>query len=330
MCGRPVDSLPLSSSVFSGSWGGIALGVLIIVGVIVGLNRYQNNSASPARAVALPSATRPGFATVTPTQTGLPTETSTPMPTATATPTATPTPRTHQVQTGENPSFIADLYGVSVDDLIAMNGIDDVASLQVGQVLLIPAAALPFANAGEAGPTPAQMEYEVKGGDTLLGIALDHGTTVDAIVAANPDTDVDLIYPGQQLIVPLATPTVTPTPTLAPTATSTPGPLYTAPALLSPADGQVIDDKVLFFNWTSTAVLARDEFYVLHLIWANDVETEYWIKNSSYRLTVDQRPANGLITWHVTINRQTGTRPDGSSQGIDLTHPNNQRTIEWR
>jgi LysM repeat protein len=329
MCGQPVDSLPLDRSIFSGSWWGIGLGVLIIVGIVVGLTRYQGNGVQAVQDVPMP-VTRLPTVTSTPSATLTPTITDTPMPTATPTATATPTPRTHVIERGENPSIIADKYGVSVDDLIALNKIQNVSGLQVGQVLIIPPLSRASGAAETNGLPAPQIVYEVKGGDTLLGIALDHGTTVEAIVAANPDTDIDLIYPGQQLIVPLATPTITPTPPPAATATATPGPLYDAPSLLSPADGQVIDQPVLLFNWTSTALLAQDEFYVLHLTWANGTQTEQWVKNSSWRIAVTQRPANGLIAWTVTIMRQTGTNPDGSFKGINLTHPAYQYTVEWR
>ena len=326
MCGRPVDSLPLNRSLFSGSWWGIGLGVLIIVGIVFGLIRYQGQGA---RAAPSPAVTQLPTATTMPSATFTPTITDTPMPTATPTVTPTPTPRNHIVERGDNPSFIADKYGISVEDLIAMNGIEDVSGLQIGQVLLIP----PFSSAGGSGgsgPAAVRITYEVKGGDTLLGIALDHGTTVEAIMAANPNTNVDLIYPGQQLIVPLATPTVTPTATQLSTTTPTPGPLYAAPSLLAPADRQVIESSVLLFNWTATALLAQDEFYVLHLTWADGSQTEHWVKNTSWRIPIEQRPNNGPLTWTVTIMRQTGANADGSPTGINLTHPQDQHTVEWR
>ena len=331
MCDQPVDSLPLQKSLFSGSWWGISLGVLIVIGIVVGLFRYQSSSAQEAQQrqsqapVAPPSATQP---LATPTASSTPTITDTPMPTATATVTATPTPRTHVVERGENPSFIADTYGVPVEDLIAINNIDDVAGLQVGQTLLIPPLALAGQGGASYAPTPVQTTYEVKGGDTLLGIALNHGTTVDAIVAANPDINTDLIFPGQSLVVPLATPTITPTPAPPPTATATPGPLYEAPILLSPASGQVVEVETLLFNWTVSGVLARDEFYVLQLNWADGSHAEHWVKNSSWRVSKTQRPAAGPITWNVSIRRQTGANPSGAPRGLTLI-ASAERTVEW-
>jgi LysM repeat protein len=327
MCGQPVDSLPLNTSIFGGSWLGIGLGVLIIIGLVFGITRYQDNSS--AQEIAHQEATPTARPTPTPTIPPTPTATDTPMPTATFTPTPSPTPLVHTVQSGENPSFIADLYGVNLDDLLKLNNIDDVSNLQVGQVLLIPTNAKtpPESESSE----PAQLvKYIVESGDTLLGIALEYGTTVEGIQSVNPDTSLDLIFPGQEIMVPLATPTPTTTPTPPPTPTATPGPEYSAPNLLSPTAGQVVNEAILLFNWTSTHLLAQDEFYVLHLAWANGQRTEAWIKNSSWRLTKEQRPTNGPITWTVSIMRQTGATSDGSPSGINLSPPSEQRTVEWR
>lgn len=329
MCGQPVDTLPLKTSIFSGSWIGIGLGVLIIVGMVIGVTRYQqdvvanadNNIAQATSPIATP--TRPVANTPTPTST------DTPMPTATPSPTLTPTPYIHIILTGENLSYIAGLYGVTVEDIMTANNITDVTTLQVGQELLIPSGAVvtPGAESIELGP---QINYLVQSGDTLLGIALDNGTTTEAIVAANPDTNLDLIFPGQQIIVPLAPPTPTLTPTTPPTPTATPTSSYTTPNLLSPTINQVVDEPTLFFNWTSTSLLAQDEFYVLQLTWANGARTEAWLKNSSWRISKDQRPANGLITWTVAVMRQTGTNPSSDPTGINLAAPAEQRIVEWR
>jgi LysM repeat protein len=56
-------------------------------------------------------------------------------PTATIDPT---TLRRHTIKDGETLSSIASDYGVSQEDLQALNNIDDPNSIQVGQELLIP------------------------------------------------------------------------------------------------------------------------------------------------------------------------------------------------
>jgi LysM repeat protein len=327
MCGKPIDSLPLKSSIFSGSWIGIGLGVLIIVGIVLGVTRYQANGDTPAQVVAAgdpPTPTAVATATLTPTAG----PTDTPTATFTLTPTVTPTPRTHIIAAGENPSYIADLYGVTVDELVKVNNIDDVQTLQVGQELIIPASAFPDAG-NPTGSPPPQIVYVVESGDTLLGIALSHGTTVDAITAANPDTSLDLIFPGQSLVVPLATPTATSTPTDTPTPSPTPGPLHPPPVLLTPVEGQVITADTLLFNWTATDWLAADEFYVLQLNWPDGSQSEHWTQTTAWRVTKGQRPAAGPIAWTVTIMRRTGAKPDGSPLGVAVIEPEPPRTFDW-
>jgi len=80
---------------------------------------------------ATPPPTPP--ATATPTPSPLPS----PPPTATATPSPTP-PRTYVVQKGDTLNEIAARFGVSVRDLMELNGITDPTKLQIGQVLIIP------------------------------------------------------------------------------------------------------------------------------------------------------------------------------------------------
>lgn len=67
----------------------------------------------------------------------------------------TPTPAgLYTVQPGESLSLLAERFGVSVDELLAANGLTDPNSLQAGQTLLIPSAASNGAPATTATPTP--------------------------------------------------------------------------------------------------------------------------------------------------------------------------------
>ncbi len=74
-----------------------------------------------------------------------------------------------------------------------------------------------------ATPTPLlPIEHVVQPGDTLGGIALEYGLTVDQVVAYN-DLETDMIREGQTLLIPPPTPTPGPTPTRRPgEATPTP------------------------------------------------------------------------------------------------------------
>jgi len=83
---------------------------------------------------------------------------------ATATPTITPTPIIHVVQQGETLAGIAADYGVSVQALQAVNGIENPLLLQAGQELIIPtgeeiAAAQPELLL----PTPTPLSLGVRG-----------------------------------------------------------------------------------------------------------------------------------------------------------------------
>ncbi|HEY1408945.1 MAG TPA: LysM peptidoglycan-binding domain-containing protein, partial [Promineifilum sp.] len=107
---------------------------------------------------------------------------SQPTPTLAATPTGSasdpaqsPIPRVHVVQDGENMTLIAANFGVSVEDILAINNLANGDLLQVGQELIIP---------GGSGDTIATA-FTVGLGDTLAGLAAGFNTTIDAIVASN-------------------------------------------------------------------------------------------------------------------------------------------------
>lgn len=52
-------------------------------------------------------------------------------------------------------------------------------------------------------PTPVVVIHVVQAGDTLLGIALQYGVTVEEIAAANDITDPTSLQIGQELRIPL-------------------------------------------------------------------------------------------------------------------------------
>ena len=62
----------------------------------------------------------------------------TPTPKPTSTPTSTPTPRIHVVKEGENLSWIARRYGITVEAILQANGLKDPDLIYPGQKLLIP------------------------------------------------------------------------------------------------------------------------------------------------------------------------------------------------
>jgi LysM repeat protein len=75
-------------------------------------------------------------------------------------------------------------------------------------------------------PTPTPYTYLVKKGDTLLGIALHYGLTLEALQAANPKVNPNFLSVGTELVIPIAQaskiPTATPSPTPLPLSINAP------------------------------------------------------------------------------------------------------------
>ena len=86
-----------------------------------------------------------------------------------------PIPRAHTVAEGENLTYIATLYEITIGELLALNGLSDADNLSVGQTLIVP---------GGEGEAVATV-YTVQGGDTLTQLATAFNTTPTAILAAN-------------------------------------------------------------------------------------------------------------------------------------------------
>src|SRR4051812_20225798 len=101
----------------------------------------------------------------------------------------------YRVQPGDTLISIAARYGTTVDAIVAANGLPNRSVIYVGQTLTIPTG-------GTGAVSPASGTYVVQSGDSLSGIAVRYGTTVDALRSAN-GLGSTTIYAGQVLkIVP--------------------------------------------------------------------------------------------------------------------------------
>ncbi|RMG70273.1 MAG: LysM peptidoglycan-binding domain-containing protein [Chloroflexi bacterium] len=110
-------------------------------------------------------------------------------------------PETHIVQPGETLQRIADLYGLTIDTLIQLNGIENPNRIYVGQVLQI---------SGEAvEPDFIETIHIVQSGESLSGIARQYGVALADIQQVNDIVNPSRIYVGQQLIIPGIHPTNT-------------------------------------------------------------------------------------------------------------------------
>lgn len=96
---------------------------------------------------------------------------------------------TYTVKKGDTLSAIAKKYGVSAADLTVANSIGNVKRIQIGQVLTIP-------------NPDAPLEYLVRSGDTLDGIARRHRTTAAELKQYNRLQNPDRLSVGQKILVP--------------------------------------------------------------------------------------------------------------------------------
>lgn len=108
----------------------------------------------------------------------------------------TPGSVVHIVQAGEGLFDIADMYGVSADAIAKANNINNPNMLRVGQELIIPGV-----TAQQAAAARGNI-HVVQESETLLGISLKYGVTVEEILAANNINNPNAIYEGQELIIP--------------------------------------------------------------------------------------------------------------------------------
>lgn len=108
-------------------------------------------------------------------------------------PVARPTGETtvHVVERGQELGLIAQMYGVSVNDVIALNDLDDPNLLYVGQELIIPAAGMytPTAAKAPAAPTSSGKSIVVSTGDQRI-YAYENGQLVRSHLVSTglPDT----------------------------------------------------------------------------------------------------------------------------------------------
>ena len=96
-------------------------------------------------------------------------------PDPTPPPDSDPIPQVHTVQAGENLTFIAQTYGVTVEELLTVNGLTEEDILFAGQALFIP---------GGEGEAVATV-YTAQLGDSFESVAAAFNTTLQAVFEAN-------------------------------------------------------------------------------------------------------------------------------------------------
>ncbi|MBE3583932.1 MAG: LysM peptidoglycan-binding domain-containing protein [Limnochordaceae bacterium] len=107
----------------------------------------------------------------------------------------------YYIRSGDTLWGLAQRFGVTVEAIIAANPGINPNRLMIGQPICIPSIAPP------GPPTcPGMVVYVIQPGDTLYRIAQRYGTTVTAIVRANPGIDPNNLRVGQTICVPVAAP----------------------------------------------------------------------------------------------------------------------------
>jgi LysM repeat protein/uncharacterized protein YkwD len=155
----------------------------------------------------------------------------------------------HVVQQGQTAWALAARYGVSLDDLLALNGLGQGAILKPGDRVLI--------RVGEGQtppPTPTQpVTHVVRQGETLWQIAAQYNTSVDALLALNELTD-GIVRPNEVIVLRTPDPTATSTLTPSATLTFTPTPTAAPPTATPVPTGLPLTDTPLPPTLTPTPV----------------------------------------------------------------------------
>jgi LysM repeat protein len=309
----------------------IAVGVTAAIVLLLIAALYLRNRAE-AIAALTPTATPTSSATPTPSRSPTPTDT----PPFTTTPIP---PREYIVQPGDTIFYIADIFQVSYQDILAFNNLTERSILQVNQKILIPPptptptlSPTPPGVTPVLSPTPVEIIHIVQPGETLIAIAQEYGVTVEAILGANNIQNPDQIKAGDQLVIPQS---AAPAATLGP-GTPTPLPGYDAVTLLQPIDGNRIvggDDPVLL-QWLSSGVLRDTEFYRVNVeqIEGSILYGPVYIKATALHLPASVFPApddsRRRIRWTVNIVRQAGVGSDGVPL-YNVVSPPSSRIFQW-
>jgi murein DD-endopeptidase MepM/ murein hydrolase activator NlpD len=131
----------------------------------------------------------------------------------------------HTVKTGETIYGIARQYGIKEADVLFINSIPNAGKIYAGQKLRIPSGSISAAPIAKN--APAVIEYRAVRGDTLYGIARNHGISYADLSAANNFSGSYVLKAGDKIIVPLphsdsARETPPPAPTVAPKTVTVP------------------------------------------------------------------------------------------------------------
>ena len=103
---------------------------------------------------------------------------------------------THTVVSGDTLTGLSLLYDIPVDVIVSANNLTNVDSLDLGQVLVIPAegtevvaTAVPSEDATAVPPVTEERTHVVQAGENLFRIGLQYGFTIDELASYNGITN---------------------------------------------------------------------------------------------------------------------------------------------
>lgn len=177
-------------------------------------------------------------------------------------PAAAPVPAaatTYTVRSGDSLSGIAGRMGVKLSALLSANSMTISSVIHPGAQMIVPAGGV-LPSAGTPAVTPvaspvvtatsgSTVQYVVRSGDYLSGIAPALGVRLADLLNANKLTMTSFIYPGMKLTVPAGgkLPAAAPTPTVTPVVTPSAAPVATpaaAPATPLSGGGSTPDSRI--------------------------------------------------------------------------------------
>ena len=110
---------------------------------------------------------------------------------------------TYMVRSGDYALKIADMYGITLEELRQLNHGDRLSPIRIGQILTVPWTGAINAPPGTVPAVEVRRRaHEVRRGDTFFGVASAHGLTLEELRALNPDLPSDLLVIGQLLYLP--------------------------------------------------------------------------------------------------------------------------------
>ena len=104
----------------------------------------------------------------------------------------------YTVQRGDMLTSVAKANGMTLTDVMRLNGLTDPNFIWVGQKLRV-SARVSLTEAPDAKPEVADTIYVVQVGDSLSQIAKDHNTTTYVLMAANGLPNANFVWVGQRL-----------------------------------------------------------------------------------------------------------------------------------